>query len=249
MDWLRELDPVVIYGVIAVLSMLESAALTGLFIPGDTALLVAAAVVAEAGGSPALLVVAAAGGAIVGDSVGYEIGRALRHRNHGRLHRLMASPSWARAESMVERHGTLAIVGGRFLAVVRTIVPVAAGSSAMRYRRFLLANAVGAVVWATVHVAIGAVAGESLARVEGASRYASGAVLALVVGAIVVRTVRHRSRAGVTVEAVERVVDLREPSLARVSSIGGGASANVVGSGDAIDVAVDDLRLAGRTCP
>ncbi|QXC60000.1 DedA family protein [Aquihabitans sp. G128] len=195
MTWLQGLDPVVIYAVIAVLSMLESAALTGLVIPGDTALLVAAAVLAESGGgSPVVLVLVAAGGAIVGDSIGYEIGRALRHRDHGRLRRLVASPSWHRAESMVERHGALSIVGGRFLAVVRTIVPVVAGSSGMRYRRFLGANVVGAVAWAALHVTIGTLAADSLTAVEGASRWLSLGALAAIAVVLVVRHLRRRAR-------------------------------------------------------
>lgn len=244
-DWFQGLDPIVIYAVIAVLSTLESAALTGLVIPGDTALLVAAAVLAETGGSPVVLVAAAAGGAILGDSIGYEIGRLLRRRDHGRLHRIVSSSSWARAESMVARHGALAIVGGRFVAVVRTVVPVAAGSSAMRYRRFLAANASGAVLWATAHVTIGVLAGRSVARAEGASRYVSGAMLALVVALVVIGVWRRRSHAGLKAAEAEPVIDLTAPSPA---GAGGAARAAATGGqygrgGSQVSVSMPAARI------
>ena len=246
MHWLQGLDPVVIYAVIAVLSLLESAALTGLVIPGDTALLVAAAVLAESGGSPVILVLAAASGAIVGDSIGYEIGRALRHRDHGRLRRLVASPSWTRAESLVDRHGALSIVGGRFLAVVRTIVPVVAGSSGMRYRRFLGANVVGALAWATLHVTVGTLAADSLSSVEGASRWITIAVVAALAAVVAVRMVRRRAQHPTPVaEAADAVVDpIATATVAITAGSAAGSSVPEVRSTGTTVVDVTDRAVA-----
>lgn len=137
------------YTVLAGLVGGESA---GLPIPGETAL-VAAALLASAGHlSLPLVIGVSALAAAVGDNVGYWIGRrggrrALtadrgpfrRHRQH-----LMR-----RGERFFATHGAKAVVLGRFVAGVRAVTAVVAGASGMPARRFVVANAAGAIGWAT----------------------------------------------------------------------------------------------------
>jgi membrane protein DedA with SNARE-associated domain len=138
-----------------------------------------------------LLVVAAA---ILGDSVGYEIGKHFGRRllamrildkHRGRLED---------AQSFLRRRGGLAVFFGRFVAFFRAVMPALAGSSRMPYRRFLGFNAAGGIVWGTGFVLIGDLAGNSYKTVERTvGRDAAIAVAALVVLALIAWRIReHR---------------------------------------------------------
>jgi membrane-associated protein len=133
----------------------------GLPVPGETALL-AAGVLAGAGHLALPVVVAvAAAAAILGDNLGYAIGR-----RGGR--RLLARPgpcaAWRhraleRAEGFFARHGQLAVFLARWVPVARYLTPLTAGAAAMPWRRFLLFNAAGAIGWCASLAIIAAVLG------------------------------------------------------------------------------------------
>lgn len=138
------------YGALAGLVMGESA---GLPIPGETAL-VAAALLARSGRLSLPIVIAvAAGAAIVGDNLGYWMGRRagrralLAERGPFRRHRRHLL---ARGELFFARHGAKAVVLGRFVAGIRVAAAVVAGATGMRARTFVIANAVGAIAWASL---------------------------------------------------------------------------------------------------
>jgi hypothetical protein len=96
-------------------------------------------------------------GAILGDSLGYELGRRLGRPwllRYGLWVGLRA-PELARAEGFFTRHGGKTILLGRFVGFLRALAPFVAGASAMPYRCFLPYNVAGAVLWALGFVLLG----------------------------------------------------------------------------------------------
>ncbi|NYG54542.1 membrane-associated protein [Nocardioides perillae] len=141
------------------------------FLPGDTLLFGIGLFIATGdvdvtpfgpGGELAvalLLMVAAAFG---GNVVGYEIGRAVGPRLYERDRRLLKRRHLERTEEFFDRHGSAALVGGRFVAFVRTFVTVVAGATRMDRARYLLWSFVGAVLWVVSITALGFFLGASV---------------------------------------------------------------------------------------
>jgi membrane protein DedA with SNARE-associated domain len=102
------------------------------------------------------------------------------------------------ARDFLARRGGSAVFLGRWIAFFRAVMPFLAGSSRMRYRKFLAWNALGGLAWGVTVVLVGYAAGASYKRVEQSfGRGAAIAVLAVVVIAVVVwRVRRHRARLG-----------------------------------------------------
>jgi len=188
---------------VAVTVACESSLLVGLVVPGDLVVLLAAA--GGTGGSSSLpralvLVAAITLGSVAGEALGYLIG----HRwgdvvRCSRAGRALGDERWARAGGFVERHGARAVFGARYVAAVHAVLPVVAGMLRMPLRRFLGWSAAGAASWATVYVAVGALAGAS---VRQAGEHMAQATL-VVVGALLVLAalVAARSRRRIRVAA------------------------------------------------
>lgn len=126
----------------------ESGLLIGFFLPGDT-LLFGAGLLASQGIFPlGLLIAVVVVSAVVGDNVGYSIGR----RTGKRLFRkkesiLFKQEHLERAEKFYELHGGKTIILARFVPIVRTFAPMVAGIGKMPRGRFLLFNVIGGVLW------------------------------------------------------------------------------------------------------
>lgn len=155
------------YVVVFALALLESAALVGLAVPGETVLLVGGFAASQGRADVRVMASVAFAGAVIGDSVGFELGRrmgpALRA---SRLGRRVGEDRWERAASYVGRLGGRAVLTGRFVGLLRAVVPTVAGVSAMPYRTFLVWNVTGALVWAPAVVLAGYLAGDSFVRAE-----------------------------------------------------------------------------------
>ncbi|WP_147315709.1 DedA family protein [Asanoa ferruginea] len=181
-----------VYGAVAALAFGESAAFVGLVLPGETALLLGGVVAASGRISLPVMVVLAIVAAVVGDSVGYEIGRvgglAMRGSRAGRF---IGAARWDRAETFMTRHGGWAVFGGRWVGLMRALVPALAGMTRMPYRRFLLFNVAGAALWATAVVLGGYLAGASWQRAQAYLGQAS-VVLAIVVAGVIAIAVAGR---------------------------------------------------------
>src|SRR5215203_241285 len=170
---------VVLFGV-----MLES---TGVPLPGETILLAAGVLVQrghlDLGDTIAFGIL----GAVVGDQIGYWVGRGggrpfvLRWGRY-----LFITPErLARAEAFFARHGGKAVFLARFFSGLRVFGALVAGISRMRWGVFLIYNALGGAVWATAVVLVGYFLGSSLALVErwlGRATLVLAVVLALAVG-------------------------------------------------------------------
>ncbi|MBW8752105.1 MAG: DedA family protein [Propionibacteriales bacterium] len=196
LDGILGLDPVLILVLTGLLVFAEDAIFVGFVVPGETA-----AVLAGVGAglghvalplSIAVVVVAA----ILGDSVGYEVGRKffgprvltspLLARHHLRI---------ARAQAFLRRRGGIAVFLGRFTAFFRAMMPALAGASQMPYRRFLAWNAIGGLVWGTGFVVLGYAAGASYHRVEKqVGRGVAVALAVVVIGLLVAWRIRSRRR-------------------------------------------------------
>ena len=151
------------YLVIFLVVALECQALLGLVMPGESLVLVGGFFAGQGVFDPGVLIVVISIAAILGDSIGYELGRHLGRgwllKHGGRFG--LRQEHLDRVDGFFVRHGGKAVFGSHFLHLLRALMPFVAGARRMRYLKFLLFNAVGCIVWATVFVLLGYVAGES----------------------------------------------------------------------------------------
>lgn len=155
------------YAAIFAAPLVES---TGIPFPGET-VLVAGAVYAAGTGRLSIVgvIAAAAAGAILGDNFGYGIGRFLGRElleRYGRWVRLNPR-RLALLNRFFARRGPLAVVVARFIAVLRTFGALTAGAAQMRYRIFVLFNALGGAAWATAYGMLGFELGRAYSRYGG----------------------------------------------------------------------------------
>ena len=126
----------------------ESALLVGFFLPGDTILIPAGILASQDKLSLYVLLPSVALAAIIGYQVGYAVGERAGPRVFKRSDGLFFRADYIpRTEDFVRRHGGKAMILGRFIAVVRTIIPIVAGIGQMRRRTFLFYNILGAIIW------------------------------------------------------------------------------------------------------
>lgn len=154
---LHAFGPAVLAGI-AVLIFIESGVLFP-FLPGDSLLVTAAITSAALGIAPWQVAVVASIAAVAGDQVGYWIGRRFGRRLFRAGARVLTTARLDEAEAFFTRWGGLSLVLGRFVPMVRTYVPLAAGTADMHYRRFILWNVVGAVGWACGLTVVGVLLG------------------------------------------------------------------------------------------
>lgn len=182
------------YVVVMLVVMAESA---GAPLPGETSLLLAGAL---AGAGQLWLpgvIIAAAAGAILGDTAGYWIGRTYGLallRRHGRLFRFDEA-KLRRAEAFFARHGDKTVFMGRFVPIGRIFSAVLAGVSRMHYRRFLIWNATGGIVWATLMGSLGYLFGSQLPLIERLVGQFGFGLLGLIVAGILIRMLTVRRAA------------------------------------------------------
>jgi len=143
----------VTYGYWAVLLFVAIES-TGIPFPGETMLLVAAIAAGTTHQlSIAFVIMAAASGAILGDNLGFWVGREGGYRllrRYGRYIRL-EERRLKLGQYLFLRHGGKVVFFGRFVAVLRAWAAFLAGTNRMRWPRFLLFNALGGIIWATLY--------------------------------------------------------------------------------------------------
>jgi membrane protein DedA with SNARE-associated domain len=192
------------YLVVFVLVMLES---VGLPVPGETALIAASL---YAGSTHKLdiwwVIAAAIAGAIIGDNIGYSIGRyggarlLLRHGHRIGLHEdRLKIGIW-----LFRRHGGKVVFWGRFVSILRTWAAFLAGTNRMPWPRFLVFNAAGGIVWATVFGLLYYFFGSVLSQLSTAINVTLGVIGLVAVVAFVVWTRRKEHE---LLERAEREVE------------------------------------------
>ena len=140
------------FGLIGLLAVIfvETGLLIGFFLPGDSLLFTAGVLVAQADPFVPLwvILVSAPIAAALGDQCGYLIGRAAGPAVFDRPDAKRLGPAQlARARAFFDKYGARTVVLARFVPVVRTLAPVMAGASGMKYRTFLVYNILGAAAW------------------------------------------------------------------------------------------------------
>jgi membrane-associated protein len=166
---------------------LESA---GLWLPGETALIAAAVLAAKGHLSIAGVIVVAAAAAIIGDNIGYWLGREGARRLIDRYARLRryADRVLPPAERFFERHGGKAVFFARFFGGLRVTGAWMAGITRMQWWRFLAWNAAGGIVWALgvglLAYYAGRAAADALARYGVYAAIAGGVGVVLLIAAL-----------------------------------------------------------------
>ena len=151
------------YLIIFLVAALECSAFLGLVVPGETLVLLGGFFAGNGELEVGQLIIIVAVGAILGDSIGYELGRRFGRPwllRYGRWIHLRPE-HFDRVDDFFRRHGGKTVFIGRFIGFLRALAPFVAGSSHMRYGRFLLYNAAGACLWSAAFVLIGYFVGAS----------------------------------------------------------------------------------------
>ena len=195
LDGLLSAPPAVVYVLVGLLVLGEAAVFVGFVLPGETAVVLGGVLAARHEIQLPVLIVLVALCAIVGDSIGYEVGRRLGTRVLGWGPLRRHEDRLERARTFLRERGGSAVFLGRWTAFLRAVMPGLAGVSRMPYRRFIAWNALGGIAWGTTFCLVGYLAGNSYQAV--ASRIGTGGALvtaAVVVAALVGWRVRRRRR-------------------------------------------------------
>ncbi|HEY3560387.1 MAG TPA: DedA family protein [Kribbella sp.] len=166
----------------------------GVPLPGETTLIAAALLASQHHLKIEFVILAAALGAIIGDSIGYFIGRkagrSLFERLGRRFHHF-SEDRIVRAEKYFHKYGVWTVFFGRFVALLRIFAGPMAGMLRMHYPRFLAANAAGGIAWATTIGVVAYKIGDNADQIFG--RVSIGALIAIGVLAVALYVV-HRVR-------------------------------------------------------
>jgi membrane protein DedA with SNARE-associated domain len=147
--WLSQSPALLVYAAVALLIGLES---MGVPLPGEATLISAALLASTGVVNPFGVAAAGIAGAVIGDSLGYLIGRrggrSLLDRLGRRFPRHFGPAKIATAEQVFEHSAVWAVFFGRFIVILRILAGPLAGTLRMPYKRFLAANVAGGIVWA-----------------------------------------------------------------------------------------------------
>ncbi|MEU8165794.1 VTT domain-containing protein [Micromonospora sp. NPDC049004] len=200
------LPPVLVLVLAFLLPALEASTFLGLVVPGEVAVLVGG-VVAHSGRLPLwAVVVVALAGAVLGDQVGFLVGRRYGRRLLNRApRRFVRSGEVRHAFDLIRRRGAAAVVFGRWAAALRALVPGLAGMSGIPRRTFTLANIAGGALWAAAVAVLGYLAGASYGLLERRLGLGGEVLLAVVALVIVARIWSGR-------RAARRERAVREPA-------------------------------------
>jgi len=190
-EWLIALFARYGYLTVFVGVLLENA---GLPVPGETVLLAGAALSHSGRLSLVWVIVVASGGAIIGDNLGFAIGRRGGRRlverygsrfgiTHGHL---------VRFDRFFDRHGGKTVFAARFITGLRVVGALLAGASGLAWPVFLFYNASGAIVWATAIALVGYLVGQSWDVLERWIGDFGVTLLIVFIGLVVVGALRRR---------------------------------------------------------
>jgi membrane-associated protein len=173
--------------LIALIIFAESGMMVGFLFPGDT-LLFSAGILAASDKLPIVLtLVVIAAAAILGDNIGYLIGRHLGRRLFKKDSLVFRHDYIMRAEKFYEKYGSKTMLVAHFVPIVRTFAPVTAGAGKMNHKQFIIFDAIGDIAWALAVTLLGYFVGS---RIPGIEKYIEP-VLIIVVLAFLAPTLYH----------------------------------------------------------
>jgi membrane protein DedA with SNARE-associated domain len=184
------------YGYLAVFILVGVESI-GIPVPGET-MLVTAGVYAGTTGRLSIfwVIVAAAAGAIVGDNIGYTIGRTGGYallRRYGRYIRL-EEKRLRLGQYLFHKHGPKVVFFGRFISVLRIFAAFLAGVNRMHWRQFLVFNAAGGIIWSTLYGVAAFLLGQQLLRLSGRVDVVLAIIGAAVIVTVIVFLRRNEAR-------------------------------------------------------
>lgn len=145
--------------VVFLIAFAESGLGLGSFLPGEVVVMAVASLAPQFRDQVVLALVVVAG-AWAGDQAGYTIGRLSGRRlRKSRLVARLGVDRWDRSAAMLQRLGSGGVAAGRLTPLVRTLIPVVAGASAMRWRAFASGSLAGCALWTALWVGLGATVG------------------------------------------------------------------------------------------
>jgi len=194
------------YLVIAALVFGETAVFVGFVLPGEIAVVLGGVLASRGHVSLPLLIVIVVAAAIAGPFIGYEIGKRMGDRLFAAKALRRVQGGTGKARAVLIKRGGAAIFIGRFVAIVRALMPAAAGASQVRYRTFAVYNVLGGLIWGVGYCLLGYLAGSAYAVVE--KRVGTG--LAIAIGIVVV--------AALAVWSVRRHLATSRPDRAQTAS-------------------------------
>jgi membrane protein DedA with SNARE-associated domain len=170
----------------------------GVPLPGETTLVAAALLASQHHLRIEFVILAAAAGAIIGDSIGYFVGRKAGRRLFERLGRRFhhfSEDRIVRAEKYFHKYGVWTVFFGRFVALLRIFAGPMAGMLRMHYPRFLAANAAGGIAWSATIGIVAYKIGDNADKIFGrVSLWALVGIAVVVVAFYVVHKVRKRRK-------------------------------------------------------
>jgi membrane protein DedA with SNARE-associated domain len=185
-DQLLKLNSWVALFLVFLLPGLEASVFLGFVLPGETAVVVGGFLAYEGRVPLAAVFAAAIVGAVLGDSVGYEVGRKWGDALLSKAPKRFVKPTHVvQGKELINRLGGRAVFTGRWTAVLRALVPSLCGTAKMRYRTFLMWNALGGTTWATAFILIGYLAGTAWKRIENYTNIASYALFGAAILAVI----------------------------------------------------------------
>ena len=192
------------YLIVFAMGLLENSAFVGAVIPGDLVLLFAGIYVQRTDLDLAPVIALAFAGAVLGDSIGYTIGRLGGRRIVERFGggRIFPHERLERVDRYFKEYGMWAVAIGRLAPVIRTVNTFAAGMARMPFAQFLGAVAIAAAVWSITVPVLGFFFSESFDAVKSALGWFGVAVFVLFVGLLYVTYRRFSSR--LAAEALRR---------------------------------------------
>jgi membrane protein DedA with SNARE-associated domain len=185
------LHGVIAYVVVATLCAGEAAVMFGFICPGETAVILGGVLASQHKVTLWVMGLVVVSAAIVGDSIGFEIGRRFGPWILSRDLLRRRQESIDRAQRFIVRRGSLAVFLGRWTAVFRAFTPGLAGMSNMTYSRFFVANAIGGALWGLTFLMLGFVLGSSVEHLASLATYA---VLVTIISVIVTMRVRRHMK-------------------------------------------------------
>lgn len=194
LDEILKLHGLPAYALVGGLAFGEAALFVGFVLPGETAVLLGGVLANQHRVSLLAIATVAVLAAIIGDSVGYEVGRHFGTRLLGTRAFANRQQGVERGTKMLHDYGGRAVFLGRWTAFLRAVMPGLAGTARMPYPRFLAFNAAGGIVWALGFTLLGYLVGASYHKAEKYAGWAGEAFLGLVIVVAVVLFIRHRRR-------------------------------------------------------
>ena len=173
--------------------------MVGFFFPGDT-LLFSAGILAAGGRLPlyeTLAVIAIA--AILGDNVGYQIGKSLGRKLFKKDNLIFRHDHIMRAEGFFKKYGSKTMLVAHFIPIVRSFAPVTAGAANMNRRQFFVYDAIGVLAWTISITLLGYFVGSRIPQIE---HYIEPVLLAII-AIFLIPTIYHIAKDPKVKEAVK----------------------------------------------